>query len=215
MKRTALLFVFAVALALAAFSGFYSGVAAEPTPGTQVHLPILTWLGDEADACEVVIEVQNVGADFTKAMIFFWGAPSACPPQCQGPFKVECSGLLKPGSTWNFIGPNGSAQVPPGAKKGIVFSLSNEQVDGDIFADAVCEEAFANRGDCDDYRRFKKAFDEGLEWEGFDFGKYKGEPLAVEVVRKCQSVDLGVDQPIVSAYSGWRRVRQSSTTSAS
>ena len=201
MKRTGILFV--IALAIALIAGVYAGEVAyaEPTPGTQVHLPILTWLGDEADACDVVIEVQNVGNDFTKAAILFWGAPGACPPQCNGPFKVECSGLLKPGSTWNFIGPQSPAQVPAGAKKGIVFSLSAEQDGGDIFADAVCEYLFSTvRQDCDAYRRFKKAFDEGETIAGFDFDEFKGEPLAVEVVRKCQTASM--DAPIVSAYSG-------------
>ncbi|RME44928.1 MAG: hypothetical protein D6791_12045 [Chloroflexi bacterium] len=161
MKRTAILFVFALALALAFAAGYSSTALAEPTPGTQVHLPILTWLGDEADACDVVIEVQNVGETFTKAAILFWGAPGACPPQCNGPFKVECSGLLKPGSTWNFIGPGAPAQVPAGAKKGIVFSLDARQEGGDIIADLVCETLFADvRSDCDEYRRFKKSFEE-------------------------------------------------------
>ncbi|MFQ5859615.1 MAG: hypothetical protein ACE5LU_28795, partial [Anaerolineae bacterium] len=201
MKRTVMLFVFAIALALAGWMGFATGVNAEPTPGVQVHLPILTWLGDEADACDVVIEVQNVGNDFTKAAILFWGAPGACPPQCNGPFKVECSGLLKPGSTWNFIGPGAPAQVPSGAKKGIVFSLSAEQDEtNEIIADAVCEFLFANvRADCDEYRRFKKAF----EIDGADdlLGEdVRGQPLAVEVVRKCQTATM--DAPVVSAYSG-------------
>ncbi|MFQ5340728.1 MAG: hypothetical protein ACE5F6_04185, partial [Anaerolineae bacterium] len=127
MKRTATLFVLALTVAFTVALLLGVTVFAEPTPGQQVHLPILTWLGDEADACSVVIEVQNVGNDFTKAAIMFWGAPGACPPQCNGPFKVECSGLLKPGSTWNFIGPDAPAQVPAGAKKGIVFSLRADQ----------------------------------------------------------------------------------------
>jgi hypothetical protein len=209
-KRTAVMrptFLVIFALASALMLGYFFGGAnvafAEPTPGEQVHLPILTWLGEEADACDVVIEVQNVGSDFTKAAILFWGAPGACPPQCNGPFKVECSGLLKPGSTWNFIGPDSPAQVPAGAKKGIVFSFSAEQEGGDIIADAVCEALFADvRSDCDEYRRFKKAFDEGEEWNGFDFddGEARGQPLAVEVVRKCQTAAM--DAPVVSAYSG-------------
>jgi hypothetical protein len=174
-----------------------------------VHLPILTWLGDEADACDVVIEAQNVGNDFTKVAILFWGAPGACPPQCNGPFKVECSGLLKPGSTWNFIGPQSPAQVPAGAKKGIAFSLNWEQEDGeDIIADAVCEFLFSTvRQDCDEYRRFKKFFDEADDDETRSFSglsvdgdEIQGEPIAVEVVRKCQTASM--DAPVVSAYSG-------------
>ncbi|MFQ5472094.1 MAG: SdrD B-like domain-containing protein [Dehalococcoidia bacterium] len=206
MRRTATLFVLTLTVAFAMSLLFGVTVFADPTPGQQVHLPILTWLGDEADACSVVIEVQNVGDEFTKAAILFWGAPGACPPQCNGPFKVECSGLLKPGSTWNFIGPDAPAQVPAGAKKGIVFSLRADQgPDGDeddIVADAVCEALFANvRSDCDEYRRFKKSFDEndGAVWWGTTYG-IAGEPLAVEVVRKCQTAEM--DAPVVSAYSG-------------
>jgi hypothetical protein len=202
VRRTAPVFVVAAALALVAFAFSGTPAGAEPTPGTQVHLPILTWFGAEPDACDVVIEVQNVGADFTKAMVIYWGAPGSCPPQCQGPIKVECSGLLKPGSTWNFIGPGGLGQVPPGAKKGIVFSLDYRQIAGDIVADYVCEVVFATvRSDCDAYRRFKKSFDENGGRRFFGFSVV-GEPVAAEVVRKCQSPNLGIDNPIVSAYSG-------------
>ncbi|MFQ5460877.1 MAG: DUF11 domain-containing protein, partial [Anaerolineae bacterium] len=66
----------------------------------QVHLPILNFEGQN-DVCRTWIEVQNVGSDFTKAALVTWGEPGFCPPQCAGPLKVECSGLLKPGSTWN------------------------------------------------------------------------------------------------------------------
>ena len=116
---------------------------------------------------------------FSKAALVTWGEPGFCPPQCAGPLKVECSGLLKPGSTWNFLG----AQVPGGSKSGILFSftakqLSEIQVDlgfDDITADVLCETLFFGVvGDCDDYRRFKKAYNEGLEFAGIPLDRAAG-----------------------------------------
>ncbi|RME47234.1 MAG: hypothetical protein D6791_06340 [Chloroflexi bacterium] len=168
------------------------------TTGRQVHLPILNYLGDSEGACESWIEVQNVGHDFAKAIVVFWGEAGACAPQCNGPLKVECSGLLKPGSTWNFLG----SQIPAAAKSAVVFSADARQLGRDIFADALCEELFATiTFDCDEYRRFKKAYNEFGVWHGFDFYTFYGQPLAVEVVRKC--ADESTDNlPVSSAYSG-------------
>ena len=101
----------------------------KPT-GQQTHLPILNYQAND-NVCSTIIEVQNLGGWDSKAMLLLWGAPGACPPQCAGPLKVECSGLLRPGSTWNFIG----AQLPSRAKSGMVFSapaISTPGV-GDVF----------------------------------------------------------------------------------
>ena len=62
----------------------------------QVHLPILDFEGQN-DVCDTWVEVQNIGDQFSKAALVTWGEPGFCPPQCAGPLKVECSGLLKPG----------------------------------------------------------------------------------------------------------------------
>ena len=103
-----------------------------------MHLPVLTWFGEEEDACDVVLNVQNAGDDVTKVMLLMWDAPGG-----DGPFHVECSGPIPPGSAWSFRGPGAPGTVPSGALKGIVFSLSAEQVpgDGDLIADAVCQAA--------------------------------------------------------------------------
>ncbi len=168
------------------------------TTGRQIHLPILNYLGDNEGACESWIEVQNVGHGLTKAIVVFWGEAGACPPQCNGPLKVECSGLLQPGSTWNFLG----SQIPAAAKSAVVFSADALQLGRDIFADALCEELFASiTFDCDEYRRFKKAYNEFSMWHGFDFYTFHGQPLAVEVVRKCSDASTD-DLPVSSAYSG-------------
>jgi hypothetical protein len=166
--------------------------------GRQIHLPILNFLGDHEGVCDSWIEIQNVGYAPAKALVLFWGEYGACPPQCNGPLKVECSGLLTPGSTWNFLG----NQIPAGAKSAVIFSADAVQVGRDIFADALCEELFETvTFDCEEYRRFKKAFHEFGIWYGFDFQTFRGQPLAAEVVRKCIDASTG-NLPVSSAYSG-------------
>ncbi|MBK6768224.1 MAG: DUF11 domain-containing protein [Ardenticatenales bacterium] len=174
----------------------------------QVHLPILNFLGQD-DVCESWIEVQNIGCQVAKAALITWGEPGFCPPQAAGPLKVECTGLLKPGSSWNLYG----AQVPTGSKSGILFKLSGRQLseDGidvipedDITGDYVCEVLFFNVvGDADDYRRFKKAYDEGLIFDGIDMSRAAPSDgaLAVDVHRTCPGdVTPGVD--VTSKYGG-------------
>ena len=38
----------------------------------------------------------HLGDKDAMALVFYWGAPGACPPQAAGPLKSECSGLLRP-----------------------------------------------------------------------------------------------------------------------
>ena len=128
------------------------------------------------------------------------------PPPCTGPLKVECSGLLAPGSTWNFIG----AQLPGRSKSGMVFSAPaigtypSGGPSGDVFADLLCEALFHDVvGNCDNYRRFKQAFNTYGVWQtstyNFDFRRYAGASLAVEVVRKCP----GDQNPLVNVTGGY------------
>ncbi len=175
--------------------------------GKQVHLPILNFQGQD-DVCRTWIEVQMVGPEFGKAVLVTWGEPGFCPPQCAGPLKVECTGLLKPGSTWNFLG----SQVPTGAKGGMIFKFSAQQIselfptfggEDDIIADYMCETLFFGVvGDCDDWRRFKKAYNEGLEFAGLNMRIASGLGyLAVDVLRHCPGdVTPGVE--VSSKYNG-------------
>ena len=174
--------------------------------GCQVHLPILNFLGQD-DLCESWIEVQNLGCGFAKASLITWGEPGFCPPQAAGPLKVECTGLLKPGSTWNLLG----AQIPNGSKSGILFKWTAEQLSeigvdlgfDDVVADYMCETLFFGVvGDADDYRRFKKAYNEGLEFGGVPMDRATGDGLiAVDVHRKCPGdVTPGVE--VTSKYNG-------------
>jgi hypothetical protein len=73
-------------------------------------------------------------------------------------------------------------------------------------------------GDCDDYRRFKKAYNEGLEFAGIPLDRAVGSPLAVEVLRHCPGdqtpgaevsskyagiagIDLGAYDPVFGGYA--------------
>jgi hypothetical protein len=195
--------VLAVALFAAAWTcfpahAFAQGQIPDPVPATtQAALPILNFLGND-EVCNSWVEVQNVGSTFTRVAMMVWGEPGFCAPQCAGPLKVECTGLLKPGATWNFLG----AQVPTGAKSGILFSLSASSLSDygldeafgfdDIIADLLCETLFFGIvGDCDDYRRFKLAYDQGGTFAGMPMDLALGQPIAAEVLRRCS----GPDQP--------------------
>ncbi len=146
---------------------------------------------DASVACTAAVTVQNVGAEPSKATIITWDAePDACPPQCRGPLKVECSGLIMPGAVWTFA----RGQLPTRSAGGLVVSfnvrkLSEIGVDlgfDDIVADAMCEALFFGVvGDCDDYRRFLKAFAAGDAFQGIPQAEARGAPMAVEVVRDC------------------------------
>ncbi len=174
--------------------------------GGQVHIPILDYQGQD-DVCETWLEVQNIGCETSKAALVTWGEPGFCPPQAAGPLKVECTGLLKPGSTWNLIG----AQIPSGSKSGILFQFTARQLSelgldlgfDDITADFLCETLFFGVvGDADDYRRFKKAYNEGLEFAGVPLDDARGDGfLAADVHRTCPG-DRTPASEVTSKYNG-------------
>ncbi len=172
-----------------------------PNIGAYAALPILGYLGQD-QVCSAWIEAQNVGDRPAKVLVLAWGAPGFCPPQCAGPLKVECSGLLAPGSTWNFLG----AQLPSSAKSGMAFSANNDPIQTphgmDFTADALCEALFETVvGNCMEYRRFLTAFTSGGYWNGFDFGAQPCQPIAVEVLRKCPG-DLRPEVNVAASYEG-------------
>jgi len=153
--------------------------------------------------CEGWIQVQNVGATDTKALLMYWGEPGFCPPQAAGPLKSECSGLLAPGSAWSFT----AGQLPPGARSAVVYSLSTQRIEvqpGTFvpFADVVCNAAFYGVvGDWYDWLLFDTAYRQGGTWGGLDFGKHQGEPLAAVVNRSCPDpTDPNVT--VNAAYTG-------------
>ncbi|MCB0215704.1 MAG: hypothetical protein KDH92_03635 [Chloroflexi bacterium] len=179
--------------------GEYPKSPDRPPFGCQSLLPILNFLGNDP-VCSTWVEAQNIGDRPAKALMLVWGAPGFCPPQCTGPLKIECSGLLTPGSAWNFLG----SQMPAGAKSGAIVSAGIEQIGfgQDIFADALCEALFQTVvGDCGEYRRFWKAYTEHGAWGPFDFGYLPCQPMAVEVLRTCPG-DVRPDVTVTSSYTG-------------
>jgi hypothetical protein len=176
---------------------------------TEVQLPILGSEGQER-VCQTWIEVQNVGPDSNKAILVTWAAPGACSPQCAGPLSVACSGLLRPGGTWTFLG----AQIPAEARSGALFQVSTRwmsdlgvdfgiAIDDDV-ADVLCDALlYGVVGNCDNYRRFLKAYSEGGEFAGIPMNqRVIGRGLlAVDVLRRC-SGDPTSTVEVASRYNG-------------
>ena len=166
-------------------------------PGLRVQLPVLDTVN-----CETWLQVQNVGFDFTKAILVIWGDPGSCEPQAAGPVKAECSGLIRPGSAWTWKG----AQLPSGARSGIIYSLGIRDNGSDVVADAICE-FFAETvlGDDDDWRRFDRQFRNGgtdsHAGGSWTFPDDRGQPLAVTVNRECPG-DNTPGVKVNAAYTG-------------
>ena len=186
-------------------------IASPEGASSQAFVPVLNYLGQD-EICDSWIEAQNIGADFSAMSLVAFGAPGFCAPQAAGPLKIECSGILKPGSAWNFLG----AQIPTGAKSGQIFNWSTKMISDiglddvlgfdDIISEYFCENAFFGLvGDADDYRRFKLAFDTAGSFAGIPLDLAYGGPIAVEVLRRCASPDApGVITSKYNAISGRR-----------
>jgi len=224
-------------LEASAFTCVVPRVDPNPQLDCQVHLPILNFQGQD-DVCRTWIEVQFLGGgvflpetgecrdDSAKAVLITWGEPGFCPPQAAGPLKVECTGMLVPGSAWNLL----EAQIPTGSKSGILFKFTAAQLSDvgladdlgfdDVVADLMCEELFFGVvGDADDYRRFKKAYNEGGTFRAIPQNIAMGAGvLAVDVLRHCPGdvtpgvevsgkyngiggTHLGVFDPVFGGYS--------------
>lgn len=156
-------------------------------PGGRVQLPALfSPPPGTGEQVEPWISIQNVGSDYTKAILFLWGEYSGyCEPQAPGPFKVECTGLLAPGSAWQFRAPF----LPTSAVGGIVYSVPAEG------ADAACAAAAAVLQDSMRARAWQLW---EKDWWNHKWGQ--GEPLAVSVNRRFYNPVTG--QSRASAYTG-------------
>ncbi len=175
-----------------------------------VHLPVIHDAGPGPTApCIADIEVQSLGCEPSKALLLLWGEPGACPPDCAGPLRVVCSGLLKPGATWRFP----VHEIPPAAQTGTVFGLSARRLFAldvapdpvladAVTADYVCQVLFFSVvGNCHGYRRFKQAIDDGRRWSGVDLASAASAPIAVELRRSCTAPPPS-EVEVVAAYSG-------------
>ena len=199
--------IFALGLLLFTLSQTENAAAQAPQPdfpeapfGTRISLPVLSFVGFESTS-QSILQVQNTGSEFTRAILLVWPeSTGACGPQSVGPFKVECSGVLKPGSTWIF----GDGQLPVGAKSGIVYTFPHEQIEvgGELVAvaDEFCERLFADvTFDADAFRRFDLAFRQGDDF--FGLPTTGGQPISTDVVRIGQGTP-SPDLTVSGAYSG-------------
>jgi uncharacterized repeat protein (TIGR01451 family) len=101
---------------------------------TRIQLPVLRYIGRDSAGVDALIEVQNVGRDVTRVALYLWASYSGyCDPQAPGPFKVECSGRLPPGSTWTWR----ASELPAGAYSGILVSYDRDLYSCTDMADLV------------------------------------------------------------------------------
>ena len=192
----------------------------------RLQLPVLN-----TDECETWLQIQNLGEKVIQGMIVIWGEAGACPPQAAGPLKIECTGLLSPGSAWSMS----SAMLPAGSKSAIAYSLNASE---DVLTPQGIELPFSRYacgalfdlivGDDFQWFAFDKTYSEQRTYIGptplagdpvvLDFQRYKGEPMAISVNRKCPdpvdparsnnaayigvSTDMeGTRDPIVGGYT--------------
>ncbi len=180
----------------------------------EVHLPVVNFVSQD-EICIATIEVTNNGTVPGKAILLAMGEPSFCPPDCNGPLYIECSGLIQPGGTWRL---GGNSRLV-GTNSATVFSLSASTLgdlgirpgSSDVAADAVCAaledganvNAFVDR--CTDYRRFLTAFQHGGQYAGLPLGLTYGPPIGVSVTRDCQvppSRNRPGSPPFTVGYTG-------------
>ncbi len=111
--------VFAAGLGLA---GLQAPLAhADPGFGSFIALPAIRQdTAVQAAGGGVVLQVQNLGITDTQAALFLWPAYTGyCEPQAPGPQKLECSGIIRPGSAWVWTG----EQLPAWAASGTVMAV--------------------------------------------------------------------------------------------
>jgi uncharacterized repeat protein (TIGR01451 family) len=183
-----------------------------PCAGADYRLQLPALNNEE---CDTWIQVQNVGRRPGRALLVLWGEAGACPPQAAGPLKMECTGLLKPGSAWTFD----TSRLPPGIRSGIVYSVNAIDLvrtpQGNLleFADVACRYLFQYVvGSDDQWTQFDTAYQSrgiylgpfdssGLHQLELDFGAHQGEPLVVSVNRTCP--DAGdPNRNVSAAYAG-------------
>ena len=179
--------------------------------GMQVHLPILTFKGQ--DSCDVWIEVQNDRRGRRQGRAGDVGRGGVLPAAGGRSVEGGVHGLAAAGLD---VEPDGRPD-PGRARRAACCSSSRRSscrtsgwttVFGfdDIFADLMCETLFFGVvGDADDFRRFKKAYNEGGAFAGIPqdmaSGAGDGGILAVDVLRTCDA-DVTAGAKVTSKYNG-------------
>jgi hypothetical protein len=160
--------------------------ALNPADGT-VWLPVLSDQGQE-DVCRATVTVTNAGGAPAKALAVLFGEPGFCGPQCQAAVDVQCSGLLAPGGTWQFL-PN---QALGSQFSAVVYgfntrTLANQghSAGGDqLVVDFVCQTGRIN-SDCARFRQFQLAYATGGEFQGVSLAGTFAAPMHAVVRREC------------------------------
>lgn len=189
--------IYTLTIILALFLGLMVGAhlaadmaSADPIPGQRVQVPVIWTTG----GWETEIQVQNVGATTTRAVLLLWGPYSGeCEPNDPGPIIAQCSGNIRPGSAQAWM----LREVwPDDPMSGIIYSVDTEK------ADEACEAARDALGDSFDWREWEKEWDNGtgLDLTFGDPDGARGESVAVTVTRF--QLGGGSEIPRVSSYDG-------------
>lgn len=139
----------------------------------QVWLPAM---GASRAGCTGNLVIQALSPKAQTAVLVTWGESGLCPPSAAGPLRVECSGLLFPGSSWIMQG----SQLAAGSRSGTLYSFR------DLPAVDMCESLFYwLKGDAAEYRRFQQAFLSAGRYRNIDFDRVAGDALAVQWTERC------------------------------
>ena len=175
-----------------------STIGAPVLGGGYYQLPVLGDVGNQTGGVEYVIEAQNVGSTWTKiALLLFGEAQPYCEPQVQAPFKLECTGLLKPGSSWIWS----SNALSKSAKSAIAFSFDPKDKDCYDFVGLTTRPwpfslstlGLISANPIPPVGYFPFLWPSAEPWAG--------EPVAIEVVRKAPTPG-NANQVMSSAYNG-------------
>jgi hypothetical protein len=192
--------------------------AATPPDGSaaaaaaEVLLPVTT-TGNGTALCAPALEVQSLGRRPIKVMLLLSaaGGAASCTGPCQPVVKVECSGLIAPGTRWDFSGAFRAGFAAGGASLYAVGDLTLADLgveDGsdELVADALCERLFFELvGDCQALAGFRSAWRAGQMWEGLPLGHAYGGPIAAAVSRGCPEAGAANPAWPVSGYSSQPR----------
>lgn len=157
----------------------------------QVWMPAM---GASRAGCTGNLVIQALSPRAQKAVLVTWGESGLCPPNAAGPVRVECSGLLYPGSSWIMQG----SQLAAGNRSGTLYSFKDlPAIAGldapgygpgvrDGTADTMCEAPFLwLKGDAAEYQRFQEAFLNAGRYRNIDFDRMAGDALAVQWTERC------------------------------
>ncbi len=142
-----------------------------------------------------LVSIQNTGAEAAKAVLVVFDALDDPGPRCAPPVydELQCTGLITPGGAWVLSSRAGSFT----ARGGVVFSLTARRLSeigaagdpDDLAADAICAALrFHVSESCEGYARFRAAWSAGEAFAGIPLDRAVGGPLAVHVLRGCESM---------------------------